>query len=198
MVQGGYRSGRRHLPVESCHSFSAWEYFIPAQMVGDDTFRIYWDFDEESCHLKLKRHGHKWEQTIPLIWQACGYGGKRAWFRCPRCSRRAGKVYLPAIVFSNGRRARYFLCRHCYSLTYLQNQRHNQTDPLRYRAERIAERWLGELEEDRIGKKKRQHWKTFHKRADQYEQLVKQSNAETNARFFAAYLSIMRRKKPRA
>lgn len=59
-----------------------------------------------------------WEDvtyTVPLVWSPCTKGGERPYFRCPGlregrpCFRRVAKLY------SGGR---YFLCRHCYRLTY--------------------------------------------------------------------------------
>lgn len=42
-------------------------------------------------------------------------GGLRWWFLCPgrRCGRRVAKLYFPP-----GNGVQYFLCRHCYDLTY--------------------------------------------------------------------------------
>jgi hypothetical protein len=45
----------------------------------------------------------------PISWTPCNYGGKRPWFKCPGCGRRAAKLYLVS---------RYFLCRHCNNLAY--------------------------------------------------------------------------------
>ena len=60
----------------------------------------------------------EWEEVryhIPLVWTACNFGGGRPWFLCPGvinsryCGRRVAKLYD---------RGKYFLCRHCYDLTY--------------------------------------------------------------------------------
>ncbi len=74
----------------------------------------------EGLHLtyRMQEGGGEWEDvayTVPLIWSSCTKGGERPFFRCPgmrgdqACSRRVAKLY------SGGR---YFLCRHCYRLTY--------------------------------------------------------------------------------
>jgi hypothetical protein len=82
----------------------------------------------------LYRHrrglGGEWEdvrEPVELAWTACNFGGKRAWFICPGvdCGRRV------AILFGLGK---YFLCRHCYDLSY-QSQRDNKM----YRALRRAQ-----------------------------------------------------------
>jgi hypothetical protein len=43
------------------------------------------------------------------------FGGRRWWFLCPACGRRAGKLYLPP----NEQR---FACRLCHGLTYKSSQ----------------------------------------------------------------------------
>lgn len=55
------------------------------------------------------------EQPVRLLWAPCGYGGERAYFRCPgvvngvHCMRTVVKLYSGS---------KYFLCRHCHDLTY--------------------------------------------------------------------------------
>ena len=56
---------------------------------------------------------------VPVVWTPCNFGGERPWFVCPgsRCGgRRVAKLYHPP----GG--ARYYLCRHCYDLTYYSRQ----------------------------------------------------------------------------
>ena len=54
-------------------------------------------------------------QTVRIVYLPCTYGGTRPYFVCPgvvdgrSCQRRVAKLYWPG---------RYFLCRHCYQLTY--------------------------------------------------------------------------------
>jgi hypothetical protein len=52
------------------------------------------------------------EQRIRLDYIPQHFGGSRAWFRCPSCGRRCGKLY-------GGER---FYCRSCWAVSY-QNQR---------------------------------------------------------------------------
>jgi hypothetical protein len=51
------------------------------------------------------------EQPTPVVWVSCRFGGQRPYFLCPGpvCGRRVSKLYGLGI---------YFLCRHCYRLTY--------------------------------------------------------------------------------
>jgi hypothetical protein len=72
----------------------------------------------------LYRHvsgpGGEWQdgrESVPLSWTACNLGGQRPWFFCPGagCGRRVVILYAPGC---------YFLCRHCYDLSY-ESQREN-------------------------------------------------------------------------
>jgi hypothetical protein len=87
----------------------------------------------------LYRHrsglGGEWEdvqETVPLEWTACNFGGERPWFVCPGagCGRRVAILYGPG---------RHFLCRHCYDLRY-ESQREDKTHRALRRAQKIRER----------------------------------------------------------
>ena len=54
------------------------------------------------------KDGKHVEELVGLDLTACHFGGTRAWFLCPRCSRRV------AVLFA-GRR---FWCRHCHGIAY--------------------------------------------------------------------------------
>jgi hypothetical protein len=86
----------------------------------------------------LYRHrrgpGGEWEdvkETVPLHWTPCNFGGERPWFICPGsgCGRRVAVLYGPG---------RYFLCRHCYDLTY-QSQWDNKMYRALHRAQKIRQ-----------------------------------------------------------
>lgn len=49
--------------------------------------------------------------TIPITFTDCNFGGRRPWWRCPRCRDRVGKLYLPPAEPR-------FKCRECYDLGY--------------------------------------------------------------------------------
>jgi hypothetical protein len=110
----------------------------------------------------LYRHrrgpGGEWEdvkQTVPLTWTACNFGGGRPWFVCPGagCARRVAVLYGPG---------RYFLCRHCYDLSY-QSQRDNSMYRALHRAQDIRRRLGGSanMMEPFPDKPKGMHWKTY-------------------------------------
>jgi hypothetical protein len=84
----------------------------------------------------------EWEdvqQPVALEWTPCNFGGERPWFVCPgvvngvACGRRV------AVLHAAGK---YFLCRHCYDLSY-QSQRDNKMYRALHRAQKIRERLGG-------------------------------------------------------
>jgi len=82
--------------------------------------------------------GAEWEevqQSVTLTWTPCNFGGEWPWFICPGadCGRRVALLYGPG---------RYFLCRHCYGLTY-QSQRDNKMYRALHRAQDIRRRLGG-------------------------------------------------------
>ena len=76
-------------------------------------------------------------------------------FICPGagCGRRVAVLYGPG---------RYFLCRHCYGLSY-ESQRDNQMDWALHRAQSIRERLGGSanMTQPYPEKPKGMHWKTY-------------------------------------
>ncbi|MGJ8610226.1 MAG: hypothetical protein ACSHWY_03975 [Octadecabacter sp.] len=87
---------------------------------GEETGRIFYQMkaDGFSLDYKVRLYGGEWEsieQTIPVTYTDCNYGGGRPYFLCSgvvngrHCGRRVGKL------FAGGR---YFLCRHCYHIAY--------------------------------------------------------------------------------
>jgi hypothetical protein len=118
--------------------------------------------------LKYRRRrgglGDEWEdveQPVYLTWTPCNLGGKRPWFVCPGvvsgryCDRRV------AILYSAGR---YFLCRHCYDLTYRSKQASDRLGPL-HKARRIRQRLGGSanLMEPFPERPKGMHRSTYHR-----------------------------------
>jgi hypothetical protein len=102
--------------------------------------------------------GGEWEdvrEPVPLTWTACNFGGERPWFICPGagCDRRVAILYGPG---------RYFLCRHCYDLTY-QSQRDNKMYRALHRAQKIREQLGGSanMMEPFPEKPKGMHWSTY-------------------------------------
>jgi hypothetical protein len=110
-------------------------------------------------------NGGEWEdveQTISFDRTSCNYGGSRTWFLCSRCWRRV------AVLYGAGK---YFLCRHCYDLTY-GSQQESRADRLMRKARKIRERLgLGDsLTELILFKPKNMHQKTFDRLCEEAEQ----------------------------
>lgn len=166
------------MPVESCHTLSAWGYFQFAQLWAgrdaQDSFQ--WESNYESAVIRFTRDGREHTQTIAFMFTPCWFGGRRAWFSCPSCGRRVGKVYLPCTMHIGGERVTWFRCRFCYGLTYAQRQDRDHGWTFDKRIERIEARWLGEISEDWISKRKGQHWRTFNKWCNKRAILVEKSN----------------------
>jgi hypothetical protein len=95
------------------------------------------------------------EETVPLTWTACNFGGERPWFVCPgtRCGRRI------AVLYGSGR---YFRCRHCYDLVY-ESQREDEMHRALRRAQTIRERLGGSANMTKPfpEKPKGMHWRTY-------------------------------------
>ena len=85
------RTGERLLPL-SYHF----------ERIDRQTGRLKLAYSVEGCHQ---------EQTIALTTSRLVSVGRRWWFACPSCGRRAGKLYLPP-------GERHFCCRLCHRLTY--------------------------------------------------------------------------------
>ncbi len=102
--------------------------------------------------------GNEWEdvrEVVPLEWTPCNFGGERPWFLCPGvgCARRVAVLYGPG---------RYFLCRHCYDLSY-ESRRENGTHRALRRAQKIRERLGGSanMTEPFPERPKGMHWRTY-------------------------------------
>jgi hypothetical protein len=139
------------------------------------------DFHTERDRLALDRGPV--EQTVLLDWTPCHFGGKRPWFRCPRCTRRV------AVLCMYGK---WFLCRHCCGLPYASQQETYQGRMLR-KARKIRQRLgasMNLLEPIYPWQKpKGMHWTTF-------ERLQQQEERAHAAVLWAmnAWLSRLRRK----
>lgn len=174
------------MPVESCHSLSAWGYFQFAQMWADrdehDSFE--WEQGSFECEtgalpavvIRFTRDGNEHEQKIVLTFTPCRFGGRRTWFSCPLCWRRVGKVYLPCTMYIAGQRVTRFLCRFCYGLTYEQRRERNKYWTFQHRVDRIEAQWLGEISDDWISKRKGQHWRTFNRWCEKREAVIEKVN----------------------
>lgn len=121
---------------------------------GSINFRM--ETDHMVLNYRHRPHGGEWEdveQTISFDRTPCNYGGYRTWFLCPRCWKRV------AVLYGAGK---YFLCRHCYGLTY-KSQQENKADRLMRKARKIREKMGGgpSLIPPFPNKPTNMHWKTY-------------------------------------
>ena len=142
---------------ESCISIDARRWQRQGRLCPGLSFSCSWNWGEEqfgSINVRTKTdavvlmyRARSWgdadwksvEQRIPITWTACGLGGQRPWFVCPRssggryCGRRVAVLYGAGELFA---------CRHCYGLTYA-----SQREALYLRdagkAQKIRMRWEG-------------------------------------------------------
>ena len=61
-------------------------------------------------------------------------------------------------------------------MTYEQRRDRDRYWAFQHRIERIEARWLGEISDDWISKRKGQHWRTFNRWCEKHEALVEKSN----------------------
>jgi hypothetical protein len=84
------------------------------------------------------------------------------WFLCPRCWQRV------AVLYGVGK---YFLCRHCYELTYA-SQQESRPYRLLEKARKIRQKLggSGDMTDLFPWKPKGVHWKTYNKLREESEQ----------------------------
>lgn len=93
------------------------------------------------------------KQDVLLDRTACNYGGHRPWFLCSNCRRRV------AVLYGAGK---YFLCRHCYDLTYA-SQQEGKVDRLMRKSRKIRRRLQAgeDLSKPILFRPKHMHHATF-------------------------------------
>lgn len=96
---------------------------------GRDGIRLQYSLDEAEDEDECERSYPVW-----ITRTECNFGGTRPWFRCPRCEKRLGKLYLPPDEAM-------FLCRHCHDFGYTSSRASGNVDrTLRMRFNRIRQK----------------------------------------------------------
>lgn len=131
------------------------------------SIKIFADIDYVRLIYKCRSNGAEWEDKdyrVTIERTTCHYGGSRAWFLCPCCSKRVGKLYGGKV----------FACRHCHDLAY-KSQREGELDLLARKVERIRERlkWEAGILNGQGWKPKGMHWKTFDRLVALHNQVEK-------------------------
>jgi hypothetical protein len=155
---GGVGSGNRYrfdkkTTIDECHNLDVRDLYRDGLLRPGNCFRSSWSragkemasirgfVYPDRLILSYRRRsglGGEWEdveEPVPLEWTPCNFGGERPWFICPGvlCCRRV------VILYGLGK---YFLCRHCYDLSY-ESQRKDKKDRALRRAQKIRERLGG-------------------------------------------------------
>jgi hypothetical protein len=120
--------------------------------------------DEVSFDYKLQLTGiDEHEGRLSLTTTPCNYGGKRYWFVCHFCQRKAAKLYL---------NSRSFQCRHCCALPYkCQNETPSDRNIRRVRSVRRLLDASDNILDPVIAKPLGMHWDRFEQLLDKAEQM---------------------------
>ena len=142
--------------------FGSWSWSCDGKTTGSINYRV----DSERIVLSYRHRvsGGEWEsveQRISFDRTHCNYGGFRWWFLCPRCNCRVAVLYCAG---------KYFLCRHCYDLTY-SSQQENLSDRLMRKSRKIRKQLGGgnSLMDPFPFKPKNMHWQTYYRLRDEAE-----------------------------
>jgi hypothetical protein len=101
-------------------------------------------------------------RVIPVVWQACYYGGHRPYFLCPWCSKNRTNLFL-----IHG----YFICRQCGDMCY-GSQLEHRADRQQRRAIKLRRRLgAGPGVRDFIDRPRGMHRTRFYRMLDQIEGL---------------------------
>ena len=116
---------------------------------------------------------HALDEVIPYVWMPMRFGGRRQWFRCPKCGRRC------RILYGDSR----FRCRRCHRLSY-SSQAESRADRATRAMFKIVRRLDPEEDcNDLPRKPKGMHWRTYDRLAERYEHYNAQWGMEAMRRF---------------
>jgi hypothetical protein len=144
---------------------------------------------------RARRPGEEWrdvEQRTRIVWLPCRFGGARPYFVCPgivngiACRRRVARIYGAGT---------YFLCRHCYRLTYT-SQREDRYDRAFRRANNIRIQLGGEpgMASQFPGRPKGMHHRTY----ERLQSAVLNAEILAQERLVLALARLQRSDRPRA
>ena len=141
----------------------SWSWSVDGEV--KDSIQVRVGEDRVTLVYRQRRPGEDWrnvEEPVTFASTACHFGGCRIWFVCPRCHRRAAKLYSSTP---------YFLCRKCCGLLYASQNESDHDRALR-RARKLRRRLgAGAGIGDPIWDKPRgMHWRTFERLKEQAEQ----------------------------
>jgi hypothetical protein len=134
------------------------------------------DRNVATLRYRVRSGDGKWkdlEQSIPICWSPCRFGGERPWFRC-NCGRRVMRLYGAGCLFA---------CRHCYGLVYA-SQQAVPRDRNIAQARKIRERLGGDANVLNLLplKPSGMHWRTYYRFRRQHDRACAASLAGLAAR----------------
>lgn len=117
----------------------------------------------ETIKLNYFYLGQQYRYQISITETHCHYGGKRHWFNCPQCGRRASTLYC------HGR----YVCRQCLGLHY-KSQLIQPLDRLFSRVSKIRVRlqWQQGIAYGHGNKPKGMHKTTFARLVNEHDEIV--------------------------
>ena len=139
---------------------------------GEERARI-----QVECHAdhlilnyKSRERGGEWESIrdrIPLSFTTPNYGGRRAWFICPSCSKRKRVLW--------GRKL--YRCAKCWGMAH-DSQYEDRASRLLDRAQKIKVKLGGDAScmEPFPPKPKGMHWRTYFAKRNEFEHTYHQAN----------------------
>lgn len=175
---GGFRIGTPRTRVESCFVLDVNRLARDHLFIGQPRLKRFgceWlrgtaAFNVQSCKMALvySHRGRNIKQDIEVSSTACNYGGRRYWFVCPTCDRRAANLYLPWL-HSRPDAPCYFACRLCLGLAYTS---HQDNDPLERSKQKVKRRWKKLYRPSDAdaspSKPKHMHWRTYDRLLSDY------------------------------
>ena len=194
-MMGGLGSGRRNVSgrdtVEDHRSLSVnqlhhagclregarggWQWSRDGKQIADINYSC--STDVLRLKYRIRSNGANWqdvEEPVSIHWSPCRFGGQRPYFRCPgikngrSCGSFVQKLYGAS---------KYFLCRHCYDLSYT-SRREDHFDRAQRRANHLRRRLGDEANMfDEIPERpKGMWWRTYERLVQQIVELDDTAN----------------------
>lgn len=86
-----------------------WTDSYSGEETGSIGYRVSMNCGALAVTLNYRANEQSISDAVRIERTRCNFGGSRVWFQCPRCYRRAAKLFL---------RGARFACRHCQRLVY--------------------------------------------------------------------------------
>jgi hypothetical protein len=162
----------KHIAPGVASVSGAWQWTFDGRPSASIGFKI--DVQSPSqatLHLAYSHSGEKIDYSMPLVSEACRFGGRRWFAICPRTGRRVSKLYKP-----NG--ARHFLARTNWRLAYRSQRSSAGLDRICRQRDRILFKKLKSDNPEAPIKPKWMRWKTYDAHFGKIEDLHRKMDSE--------------------